>query len=405
MDETVRSVVDASQARQSDASCAVIGILPPSKQLFQHVTAFLTNIEGKPLKWRPEYSLAEDEENGNKLTLLMSAIYVKPTTPEDIVEAVKNSLYAECKSPQNDSDVAESSAELWAASPAPFPLRPVGGYDPIINIDRVNWEKAAQVMNEFGIVTQKSILGPDEVSELRQLVDKAIADVEAALAKHHPEIEIGEDTFTFREIASRNLERFDLRLDSIPKAKEMVENYILSQTDVMTLLSGILGPSNEMDFDMSVVYSRPGAINQRWHSDGAHLNEAKDSGFDEDGWKNTPTGAYALCLFVPLIDLDEETGYTQFWPRSHRHSNLSGFGPAAELTKATFDGICNAGDGLWYDYRLLHRGMFNVSTVVRPVIQVIFKKKWYVERVNYGREPIVKDKEAVKTSGSIYKYG
>jgi len=38
---------------------------------------------------------------------------------------------------------------------------------------------------------------------------------------------------------------------------------------------------------------------------------------------------YALCVFVPLIDLDQDVGFTQFWPGSHRYNGLWGFGGAA----------------------------------------------------------------------------
>ena len=63
----------------------------------------------------------------------------------------------------------------------------------------------------------------------------------------------------------------------------------------------------------------------------------------------------------------------------------------SEATLSTFDAKGAAGDGVWYDYRTMHRGMPNKSQVVRPVVQIIFKKKWYVERANYGDETIAKE--------------
>ena len=123
-----------------------------------------------------------------------------------------------------------------------------------------------------------------------------------------------------------------------------------------------------------------------------HQKGANDAGWDDDGWKMRLSHSYAFCLFIPLIDLDDETGFTQFWPGSHRSRNLVGFGKVAEVTRATLDGKGPAGCGIWYDYRLLHRGMPNESNVLRPVLQVIFKKKWYVERSNYGSEPIAIDR-------------
>ena len=83
---------------------------------------------------------------------------------------------------------------------------------------------------------QEDILNSQEVVELRLMIDAAIANVEALLAKHRPEINVGEDSFIFKEIASRNLERFDLRIDTIPGATEYVERCILDNGKVQSLL-------------------------------------------------------------------------------------------------------------------------------------------------------------------------
>ena len=165
-------------------------------------------------------------------------------------------------------------------------------------------------------------------------------------------------------------------------ATDFVKENLLTNSNVQSLLKGALGTLEEIDFDISVVYSRPGAINQRWHADGNHQNVADD--------EDPSTDPYALCLFIPLIDLDHDTGFTQFWPGTHLYRDLVGFGPIAELANATFDGMVSAGSAVWYDYRLLHRGIYNVSIVLRPVVQVIFKQKWYVEKRNYGKESIVR---------------
>ena len=394
----------------------LVGISPPTDGLAEYIEQTVTSIGGgTQLHWSSQYSMCQDEERGYADTLLLTATFVanededdddtndSEVTPEAVIKAVqsalsKNSGGENTKKPpplpsNGDADNQSYFVEMWASAPAPLPLRPaVTGYDMLSNIDGECWnDEAPQLMREFGIVRQEDILDKQEVAELRQMVDGAIANVESLLAKHRPEINVGEDSFIFKEIASRNLERFDLRMDTIPGAAEYVERCILDNTKVQSLLRQSLGEPEEVDFDISVVYSRPGAINQRWHADGSHQKGAKDAGVEDMGWKYTLADAYALCLFIPLIDLDHEVGYTQFWPGSHRHRDLVGFGPVAELTKATYDGISKAGGGVWYDYRLLHRGMFNVSKVVRPVVQVIFKKKWYVEKVNYGNESIIRE--------------
>jgi ectoine hydroxylase-related dioxygenase (phytanoyl-CoA dioxygenase family) len=141
------------------------------------------------------------------------------------------------------------------------------------------------------------------------------------------------------------------------------------------------------------VYSRPGAGAQGWHADGSHRPGAADAAWQDDGKVQRLTTPYAICLFVPLIDLNDEVGYTQFWPGSHANCQLVGLGPFAQVTQSVWnsDG-CLAGDGVWYDYRLMHQGMHhekNSSVPLRPIVQIIFKQKWYVERANYGVESIV----------------
>lgn len=97
---------------------------------------------------------------------------------------------------------------------------------------------------------------------------------------------------------------------------------------------------------------------------------------------------YALCVFVPLIDLDVRVGYTQFWPGSHVSSGLVGFGAAAELMGCTVDAIVAAGDAVVYDYRLMHRGMAKVGDRRRPVLQYVYHVPSYRETKNYGTEKL-----------------
>ena len=107
------------------------------------------------------------------------------------------------------------------------------------------------------------------------------------------------------------------------------------------------------------MYSRPGAGDQDWHTDGAHADAPRAGG----------AGApYAVCVFVPLIDLDEGTGCTQFWPGTHADRELAGFGPASVVLGAAVAPYVAAGSAVLYDYRLMHRGLANRSRE-RPVLQ------------------------------------
>jgi ectoine hydroxylase-related dioxygenase (phytanoyl-CoA dioxygenase family) len=353
--------------------CILVGICPPSPELWKEITERVTSVgTHHTVRWI-SHSLVHDE---GKPTQLFTAT---SDAPVDVVVAATAEALG-----------AQYSCELWASAPAILPLKPSEGYaNRIIHKpDQTyhSWEDwAPRTLKKWGMLLQKSIIGRKEIQELRGYIDEEIDNTENNLKLHRPEIVIGKDTFRFREIASRGNGRFDLLLQS-SSARGFVENVIIER--VSSLLEIVLGSTNEVDFDMSVVYSKPGAPHQGWHCDGDHQRGGKDAGWDVEGWETQLANAYAFCLFIPLIDLNDETGYTQFWPASHRNRDLMGFGPVAEITEATWDGKCAAGDAIWYDYRLFHRGIANTSTVLRPVVQVLFKKKWYVEKANYGEEGI-----------------
>mmetsp|Transcript_16251 Transcript_16251/g.30737 ORF Transcript_16251/g.30737 Transcript_16251/m.30737 type:complete len:449 (-) Transcript_16251:692-2038(-) len=408
--------------------CTLLGIVPPEKELFDlirnqcHVN--------RNVSWSDEYVIVPDQENEGEPTLVMSAIMrtvqhnsinhgqeeeqedillVDPSlvhmtqdqdriveTPQDLINSVAEFL----KKTTKIKDTPSPRVELWASAPAPLPLWNANVNGSIVNrennenlilLDPSLWskEKAHLTLRKWGIVVQKQVLNLTEVKKIRSIVDEAIQEVELSLSVLRPDIQVGKDTIIFKEIASRNLERFDLRLTS-DVALNFVHDHVLQKDIVQGVLTQCLGDLCDIDFDISVVYSKPGANTQGWHADGAHPSAFNDSGWDRDGWKTRLADAYAICLFIPLIDLNYEVGFTQFWPGSHRSRDLVGFGPVAELTCSVFDAIGSAGDGIWYDYRLLHRGMPNISSrTIRPVIQILFKKKWYVERANYGKQSIL----------------
>eukprot|EP00892_Ulva_mutabilis_P011970 jgi/Ulvmu1/9145/UM005_0243.1 len=180
--------------------------------------------------------------------------------------------------------------------------------------------------------------------------------------------------FTFREVAARGRHRFDARLDvgplwQAPPAQQL--RAVLRQAPWMPVVRALLG--EEAVTITSVVYARPGADAQEWHSDGPPAAQ--------DGQP------YAVCVFVPLLQLTADTGCTQFWPGTHVQPHLVGFGPAAAVLETAVDGLVAAGDAVLYDYRTLHRGLPNVSEAVRrDVLQVVYHVKGYDEQRNYSAD-------------------
>ena len=60
-------------------------------------------------------------------------------------------------------------------------------------------------------------------------------------------------------------------------------------------------------------------------------------------------------MFLPLVDLTEEMGPTQFYPGSHILGNFS----SDKLEN--FSICCDAGAAVIFDYRIKHRGSVNRS--------------------------------------------
>lgn len=404
--------------------CILIGVVNPpgdrnttTSWLWQTVTDHVKIVNNHEVNW---IATSEATDEGTPTQLLCAT---SDASVEDVVAATSHALLDIVGNGGGDGGY---SCELWASAPAILPLRPMDGYrkhltrdtanigiyDTLLSEDQRQLKWSSLTMKEWGMFTQNSLLDDGEVEQLRTFVHEEISTIETLIQIHKPEINIGKDSMSFQEIASRGNDRFDLLLEPTSKAYDFVKQNILDrvQLSVETILdgrvvnaaaaetgidnSGNVNGGGDIDFDLSVVYSKPGAPNQGWHADGDHQRGTNDAGWDINGWQTQLAEPYALCLFIPLINLDDKTGYTQFWPASHRSRGFAGFGPVAELTEATYDGKCKAGDAIWYDYRCMHRGIQNISNdVLRPVVQVLFKKSWYVEKRNYGTESLRKQQQ------------
>lgn len=430
--------------------CVVIGIVPPlddstRSKLFRNVTSHENPDGGDTrISWArdtvQESWIVPDEDADNIPTMLVSSflsdhnessgkkgvssVYGNNNglrlTPEEFASFVQDFLNSE-KHDDTDSKDEEYHCEVWASAPAPLPLMTYGKDNSVITEDFLQSD-----FRQKGLCLLPNVLVSKEVDsdalammeKIRSMVDEAIHEAEDAISKNHPTIKVGEDAFLFREIASRSKQRFDLLINKKAGLYQIVRDQVLGpQSQVPSILQKLFsGNENnteedsvnsqvEWEMDLSVVYSKPGANHQGWHADGGHTEGESDAGWDDNNsTANTLPTPYAICLFVPLIDLNHTVGFTQFWPGSHKHRELVGFGPFAEVARATWDGTVRAGEAIVYDYRLLHRGMPNYSNgggtasstderkiqshPYRAVLQLLCRKTWYKERNNYGSNSI-----------------
>ena len=279
-------------------------------------------------------------------------------------------------------------AEVWVEAPCPIPLRPEPpGSMPTVTLSCVGSSSippndAAAALHgivcavqDKGVVAMLGSMRSSQVERLKRGANERIRVFEEALASKHSHLVGGTSQFAFIEVGSRGDHRFDLLFDPLDSCIEGTdENWI-------PIVARLLGSS--FNRAVSVVYSDPGAPDQPWHADGQHLGP--DAGWAPDG---VPSPPYALCVFVPLVDLDATVGFTQFWPGSHAQSQLVGFGEACAVLGQNADGIVRRGDAVLYDYRTLHRGMKNESCLRRPLVQYLYSVPSYAEVRNYGKDSL-----------------
>ena len=94
---------------------------------------------------------------------------------------------------------------------------------------------------------------------------------------------------------------------------------------------------------------------------------------------------HAVNVFIPLVALREPLGPTEFAAGSHTLTNTS-------LRRATVDALCRcdrvkvtcaAGDAIVFDYRTLHRGTANVTVGNRPLLCLVYTRRWFMDADNY----------------------
>ena len=96
-------------------------------------------------------------------------------------------------------------------------------------------------------------------------------------------------------------------------------------------------------------YDRPHA--QEWHRDGQALSADP----------STQLPPHCLNLFVPLVDVTEHVGPTEFWVGTHQ--------------EPTYHALKPAGSAILFDYRTIHRGGANSSGKRRRVLYLTYATK------------------------------
>jgi ectoine hydroxylase-related dioxygenase (phytanoyl-CoA dioxygenase family) len=147
----------------------------------------------------------------------------------------------------------------------------------------------------------------------------------------------------------------------------------------------LLSRAIEVD-TFSYVMSMPGSTDQTWHMDVTQLFEQSSyrastiGGDDGDPRAHMPPQGFVAV--VPLVDVTEENGGTEFLMGSHVHHKELISGPengiSLHLTASS-----TRGQVVLFDLRLRHRGRGNKSTKDRPIMYLSYVHSWYKDAINF----------------------
>jgi len=162
----------------------------------------------------------------------------------------------------------------------------------------------------------------------------------------------------------------------------LMDPAIYAAPRILPVLHQLLGDDCIIQ-SVSVVCAFPGAAVQHVHRDHPQL-------FAEAGGLNAFFPPYALNVAIPLIDLDEETGTTAVWEGSHRIKSRAEetrySKPEMEALKGAVLPWPKRGDAYLVDYRLRHTGTANTSDQPRPIIYIVFSRRWFDDRKNFDMQ-------------------
>jgi hypothetical protein len=144
---------------------------------------------------------------------------------------------------------------------------------------------------------------------------------------------------------------------------------VLANGLLLKFLGPLLGKDMRLN-SLTVVVSHPGSPQQQAHRDNDHL-------FSEPGvGPNLPV--YAVNVAVPLIDVDLETGPTGVWLGSHRGGQVIAVQHGAMAVSPWQRGDC-----MLMDYRTLHAGLPNRGGRARPIVYLVYGRRWFADDVNH----------------------
>jgi hypothetical protein len=214
--------------------------------------------------------------------------------------------------------------------------------------------QAADSLRECGFVYLDNFFPPEKIHQLREAYEALVA---------------GEGSADFR-YPCQGTGRVEYAL---PFAPPFNTSGVHDDPRLVGILDAILGADTGYKLELiTVINSPPGSSNQRWHQ-----------GFQYLWHPNERLPPYAMVVTVPLVDVDATMGPSEVCPgmklRFMRGWNCGDRDPIAAGT--------TLGTALIFDYKTLHRGQGNMGSIDRPMLSMVFTKKFFLNNeafVNRG---------------------
>lgn len=128
------------------------------------------------------------------------------------------------------------------------------------------------------------------------------------------------------------------------------------------------------------VVAFPGAKDQPVHRDHPWL-------FQQDMPSSLSVPPYCITMVVPMVELTPETGTTAVWNGTHRKPQAIS---AETADVAPMLPYVPLGSIYLMDYRVLHGGTANNSSIPKPIFCGIFSRSWFRDAANFNKlDPIV----------------
>jgi hypothetical protein len=202
-----------------------------------------------------------------------------------------------------------------------------------------------------------AILRRDGVVVLDHLVDpELVARCRDEVTARHPDIA--------KPDRERNFGPYEGRHSTpIPLEGALAEPALLLPGAVSRIARTMLEDTYKVD-SVGILVSTPGAPDQIAHRDAwLYPKENLD--------RLLPP--FALAFALPLVTMDELSGRTAFWRRSHRSIETS------VDTPFDYAPTVEPGSAMLWDFRVFHAGMANRSSSPRPVVFTALSRQWWVE--------------------------